>query len=157
MEKQINNVTLSAIMRKKLSSSKKVSLDQMLRIKELADAEISVFFEQTIEDGQYVVHDGYSQYKNRFPDSIGYECFCNEISFHPIEEYGSFSQTVEYILDSITKNLQRFKGRSFCIYLSMDDEADRITVHFHNYYNEFYFSEDIEDSNRPILYVIIQT
>ena len=156
METIINKSIMNTQMQNMIMQSKKASWLQTLRMKASVDNEVSVFFRKTSESGQYVVHDGYSQYTKKFPDSIGYEHFCNELCFRPVEEFGSFGNMVEYILNSITQKLQKFKGRQFCIYLSLDDDDDSITVHFHTYTNELIFSS-IEGFFQPVLYIIIQT
>ncbi len=126
-------------------------------MKSSVNKEVEIFFKATHEEGALVVHDGYTDYIEKLPNEISYEWFCNELYFVSIESFGSFSQTVEYILSSVTQKLLRFEGRYFCICLSCDEDSDSITVNFHTYLNELYISENIEGFEQPVLYVIVET
>ena len=153
----IKKYVANKLMQDSLFASKKASWLQTLRMKASVNKEVENFFKATHEEGALVVHDGYSDYIEKLPNEISYEWFCNELYFMSIENFGSFSQTVEYILGSITQKLLRFKGRKFCICLSCDENPDSITVNFHTYLNELYISENIEGFDQPVLYIIIQT
>ena len=136
--------------------SNKLSWIRTFRGRTSVKSEVSVFFRSVCEQGSFVVRKGYSQYIEKLADSIAYECFCNELMFYPIKRYGCIKQTVEYILFNISKKLQKFNGRKFCVCLSIDENADRITCYFHTYSNEMLI-DDIEAFNQPVLYAIVQT